>query len=181
MEFVSAPKVFFNWKPLLIKLGILVLVLSIPVILFFFRDQIRQKISSILKSTDVQLKPQIVQQGKVSEIATASDDNLFFASLEYDPNTGLVTQLKTGTFKAESTPLFPNLPQKLSPQEFAYKIEVLSEESEVLQSGWVVTFKKAIQTRKGTFAFGIAVPYRPNTFVKVYLPGNKLIWTGRIT
>lgn len=140
------------------------------------------KLSNLLNNK-FKAEPKIASQGKLTDLINMDAHELFYASLGYDPKTGSVTQLRTSKIKGDFIPLYPRQPQDVSNAAFVYKIEVVSPDREVVQSGWMVTLKKIIQAPHGILNFEVATVYRPNAVVKVYLPtvkGDKLIWTGRM-
>lgn len=163
---------------LIISLFLLFSVL-IPLITFVFKDQIRQKLFPL--DFKFSTTPKVIREGKIDQVVDSVGQDFFFVNLEYDPKNGSVTQRETGKIKGDFAPLYPDQPKDVSQAAFVYKIEVISIEKEILQSGWMVTLKKIIQTTQGTFKFEVATIYRQNAFIKVYLPGDKLIWTGRMT
>lgn len=126
-------------------------------------------------------EPKLIKQGNISELSLEIQDHpkLFYADLEYDPKTGVTTQLTTGTNNGDPPPLLPNKPKTTSSSKFIYKVEVTSG-STILQSGWVTDYMEIIQTPEGKLNFRVTATYYPKAFVKVFLSDNQLIWTGRI-
>lgn len=171
-----------SWKPLIfVALGIFIIVLSLGG--YYYRSKLGINKLFALLNTKTKTQPVIAGKGKVADLATKDLASLFYADLEYNPKTGVVTQLKAGLIKSgqEQSPLSANLPKDLASSNFAYKVEVLSPDSKtILESGWKITFKKVIETPKGTYRFGVVTAYKPNSIIKIYLPGNKLIWTGKV-
>ncbi len=118
--------------------------------------------------------------------ATTTQPNtpqLFYADLEYDQTTHLVTQHRLGKTQG-SVILLPEPPATTSGQ-LVYKIEVVSSQKELLQSGWVSTPKELLSTPNKTLRFKVIALYRPQAFVNIYFPyedgvKNKIIWTGRM-
>lgn len=170
-------------KPLVLILLAILVVGSLSLAGYYYRSKLN--INQILSSAKKGKAPTetIISKGKVSDLIAKDPNALFYADLEYDPKTGVTTQLKTGAMNAgdERFPLSPNLPKDLSSANFVYQIKTLSPDGKsILESGWKITFKKIVETTKGTYRFGVTALYKPGSIIKVYLPGDKLIWTGKI-
>lgn len=170
-----------DWKPFRKPLLIILAIFIIGGLIFggiYFGPQLITRFQKNFKKA--QNQPKITSKGTLSNLAIQDKPRLFYVGLEYNPKTGNTTQLKTKIINSEPSPLFPSLPKTITSAQFVFKVELISDKSEIVQSGWVVTFKKAVETPQGTFRFGVAPPYRPNYIIKIYLPDNKLIWVGRI-
>ena len=162
-------------KFLLIIFLFLIFSISIPLVTFFFRDQIKQKLFPLdLSSSTV---PKITSQGKITNLISADHPRIFYVYLVYNPQTGTTSQLKTGLSEGDPFSL-SSLQPKPSPGNLDYKIEVLSSQKMVLQSGWKTQLKKFSQTKEGEYRLGFGILYKPGLVVRVVWPGNKVIWTG---
>ena len=124
-----------------------------------------------------QTAPKIVSQGKITNLVGSEHPSIFYVYLVYNPQTGTTNQLKTGLSEGDPFPLLPKQPQS-SLENLDYKIEVLSSEKLVLQSGWKTQLKKFSQTKEGEYRLGFGILYKPGLIVRVVWPGNKVIWTG---
>src|SRR5258708_11821136 len=97
----------------------------------------------------------------------------FYADLDINPQNNLVTLLKTGTGNGD----FPDLmkiPPATSSAKLIYKVELLSEQNELLQSGWQYQYKKLILTKKNTYQLRLTSYFRPKAIIKLYVPSNQL-------
>lgn len=174
-----------NW--VFVTLALIMLVLLI--LAFLFETQVKKQISgwsnqlvgkSFSGSSTVLLYKPTQSPARVSE--GKGQANLFSAELDYNPAIGTAAQLRAEK-KQGSTPLplLPQLPKEgISSNILAYKVEVWNLKQEVIFSGWILGFKRIMQTDKGTYKLALTVPYQENSFVKVYLSDNKLIWTGKM-
>lgn len=108
-----------------------------------------------------------------------SHPSLFVAYLDYNPKTQKVTQLSTKKVNADIPGLSTNQPPS-SPDEFVYKVEVISEKNEPLQKGWTSIPKEIASTPDGLLRFRVYVVYHPGALVQASLSDNKVIWTGKI-
>lgn len=168
-----------NRKSYLVILGYFIILIIIPITIYLFKDQIK---ANFFKPKP-QIQPKLIRQTTTTEAAsliyTQSHPSLFYANLEYDPKNGVVTLLNVGKTNGDLPPALPN-PPKDSATRFIYKVEVVSDKNELLETGWFSTPKELITTDKGTFKFTITTSYKPNYHIRVYLPPNKQIWTGVI-
>lgn len=104
---------------------------------------------------------------------------LFSASIEYNPANGHVTQRSIGKGGGDPPLLFSEKPEP-DASRFIYKIEVISEENAVLQSGWYSVHKQRAETANNTIRLDVVTNYFPGAIVRVFLSDNQLIWTGKI-
>lgn len=152
--------------------------ISIPLITFFFRDQIKQKLFPFNLSSST--APKIASQGKLTALISEDHPELFYVDLDYNPENDAVIQRNSGLVNGDPSPLFSNPPKEGKPEKFVYKIEVISESKEVTQSGWFYVYKEIAQTESGRLILKVSVKYQPKSLIRVYLPNNKLIWIGRM-
>lgn len=155
----------------------LFLILSTSILLgtLFFRDQIKQGLYPL--NPNFQTAPKIDSQGKLTSLIGSDHPSIFYVYLVYNPQTGTTNQLKTGLSKGDPFPLSPKQPQ-VSPENLDYKIEVLSSEKMVLQSGWRTQLKKFSETKEGEYRLSFGILYKPGLTVRMIWPGNNIIWTG---
>lgn len=113
------------------------------------------------------------------EQISADHPMLFYANLELDPKTNLITQINVGKGTGDLEYYSPTQPTPAS-QTFIYKVEVVSDKNLLLQSGWNSQPVKLIQTNKGTLQFRVYATYQKDAYVRLYLPDNKLVWTGKM-
>lgn len=113
-------------------------------------------------------------------VVSEGHPSIFYAVLELDPNTNVVTQITSGQASGDLPYLSPEKPQA-NIDNLIYRIEVVSDKNLLLQSGWDQIGKKLVLTPQNTLKFRITTQYQKNAFVKIYLPDGKLIWTGKIT
>lgn len=149
--------------------------ISIPLMAFLFRDQIKQGLYPLNPS--FQTAPKIVSQGKITSLIGSDHPSIFYVYLVYNPQAGTTNQLKIGLSKGDPFPLSSKQPQ-VSSESLDYRIEVLSSEKMVLQSGWKTQLKKFSQTKEGEYRLSFGILYKPGLTVRVIWPGNKVIWTG---
>lgn len=158
-----------NKKLLLTYFSILIL---IP-ISFLLITQLKKP---VIKS---QPKPTTTETTTVTPSVENSHPSLFYADLEYDPKNNSVTQRAFGKINGDIPYLSPD-PPPASSEKLIYKIEVLSDKNELLQTGWSSISKKLISTSKNTLRFRVTTVYQPKAILRVSLPNNKIIWTGKI-
>lgn len=167
-----------NWKPLILILLAVFIIGGLSFTGFYYRSKLNiNNISAPVKRSTTE--PKIIGKGKVSDLAASKDHPAFFyADLEYDPKTDITTQLKTGKMNGDQLFLLPSPPPDTD-TKFIYKVE-LSDQRGIWQTGWGMTYKELGLTPKGTIKFTIVTNYKPGFLAKVYLPNNKLIWSGEI-
>lgn len=128
--------------------------------------------------TRQEVTPKVIKKEDLADVVTQGQSPLFYASLEYDPKTGIATQLKTGKINGDAPYLFPS-PAPESALKFLYKVQVSIEEG-VIQNGWISASKENLSTEKGTFRFRVTTIYKKDAIVKVFLSKDKLVWTGKM-
>lgn len=124
-------------------------------------------------------EPKLIKQGNVADPGSQIQNHpqLFYAYLEYDPKTNLVTQLATARTNGDKPTFLPEQPAASS-NLFIYKIELVSEKNVLLETGWDTKHKSIITTDKNTYKFRVMTSFYPNASIRVYSSDNKLIWTG---
>ena len=127
-----------------------------------------------------QVQPKLIKQTTINELPFDSHPNLFSSVLEYDLEKGTAIQLTTNKLKGDQTVLLLNQPIG-SENDFIYKTEVLSDKNELLQSGWTLISSDIINKNGNKIVFQITCMYISKATIKIYLPDNRLIWTGKIT
>lgn len=159
----------YKWKSFLSILLILLAALGLGFVVYYYQSPIQKSIDS-----------RTFSKGYISDLVLEDYTDLYLAILEYDPKTDLVAQLKTANIKGEVPYLFSNQPME-TPVEFVYKVEVVSSSNnKILLAGWNKVYKEIAQTEQGKISIRILVPIYSQSVVKVYLPNNKLIWTGKM-
>lgn len=104
----------------------------------------------------------------------------FLADIEYNPQTGTVIQRGTSVGRGDPPPFFSERPPE-DPNRISYKVEVVTEENIILQSGWYSDYKQKVQTKENTLRFSAVAGYSPGATIKLYYPTeDKLIWIGKI-
>lgn len=164
-----------NRKTYLVILGYFLILIIIPITFYLFKDPIK---ANFFK-TKVQVQPKLVRETTISQAATENHPKLFYADLEYDPQTGLVTQNALGKTNGDPPPLLPS-PPSITLDNLIYKVEVVSDENVLLRSGWGVIPKEIAQTPQKTLSFRITTLYENQAMVRVILPEKGIIWTGRM-
>lgn len=157
-------------KPILF----VIFVIIIPALLVFLSFKLDVK--EIRRS---QNPPKLIKQGQVADLGPQiiSHPQLFYAYLEYDPKTNLVTQLATARTNGDKPTFLPD--QSVASLDlFIYKVEIISEKNVLLETGWDTKHKSLITTDKNTYRFRVMTSFYPNASVRVYSSDNKLIWTG---
>ncbi|MBI2596583.1 hypothetical protein HYW41_00265 [Candidatus Daviesbacteria bacterium] len=134
-----------------------------------------------LKSAGVttKIQPKLIKQTTINKLATDTHPDLYYVDLEYNPKTNLISQLSTGTTKGDLPPLFPSQPPN-DPNEFIYRLEVVSNKNELLQKGWSTTAKKILQTAKGDLDFRVTTVYAQGAIIRLFYPDGSIAWTGQI-
>ncbi|MEK7521189.1 MAG: hypothetical protein AAB599_00075 [Patescibacteria group bacterium] len=122
-------------------------------------------------------KPKITKSGTTVDLIRQTHGNLFRAELEYDSKTGVVVQLQTGLTNGDTPYFLQNSPQSF-PGDLVYRVEIVSNENELLQTGWKVIPQEILISEGDKTRFVITTVYKPKAMVRVYLPDGKLIWTG---
>lgn len=108
----------------------------------------------------------------------SSYPTVFYVYLEYNPQTGTLTEIDKGQGHSLPTTLTPTQPTP-SDKNFIYKLEVLSSSGKILQSGWHSDSKELWLTNKNTLQFRIDIGYQPKATIKLYLAGQtQPAWTG---
>lgn len=127
--------------------------------------------------------PKLIKQGNIADLpksALATNlSPLFYAELEYNPQSKSVLQHETGKISGELPQLLEFAPAA-SADKLNYKIETLSDQDKLLHLGWVSLIKEARKTQQGTFRFKITTAYQPNAQVKVYIQGVGPVWMAKI-
>lgn len=124
-----------------------------------------------------QIQPKLIKQTSLSRIAAETHPNLYISKLEYNQKQGVTTQLSVSKNNGDM-PHFLSSPST-SPRDFSYKIDVIAADGKVLQSGWDSIDKEiAIQT-DDKIRFRIATLYQKDALVRVSLPPENIIWTGK--
>lgn len=163
-----------NKKTAIFVVSLLLLIILIPLLTYQFKNQINPPLFS--KQT---ITPKLVRETTISEVGSKSHPEIFFADLEYDPQTNLVTQHELGSINGDVSPLYSQQPAT-SNTEFVYQAEIISKENTLLESGWNSVPYEISKTAKNTFRFKVRTAYRLGSIIKIYLPNNQLIWTGKI-
>ncbi|MEK7616491.1 MAG: hypothetical protein AAB414_00360 [Patescibacteria group bacterium] len=160
----------------LLIVGYITLLITIPITFYLFKDQIR---SSFLKPK-VSIQPKLIRETTIAEVAAKSHPSLFYADLEYDPNTEAVALRETSVGRGDPPSLFPDKPPDDN-NRLSFKVEVVSKENIVLQSGWYSDYKQKVKPKEGLLRFSVVTGYEPGAIVKLYYPNeSKLIWLGKI-
>ena len=102
---------------------------------------------------------------------------LFYAEIEYNPETKVSILLANGKTNGDLPLLNPTEPPD-SPTQFIYKIEVISKDDRLMQYGWVSTPKERILTTEGSFRLFILIQYHQESTIQLELPNGQVIWTG---
>ncbi len=133
----------------------------------------------LIKLADIksEVKPKLVRESTVAEISIKNHPQLFYADLEYNPQTHLVTQVNTGEANGDPPTLLTEQPT-IPTDRFLYKIEIISDKNELLLSGWDTQYKTLITTDTGSYKFRVVLEFYPQAIVRLYLPNGQLIWTG---
>lgn len=175
-------------KFFVVVLLILLVIFSSLLLAARYKEQIKSEVAKLEVFWQSQLVPVFLPQEAVKRNEPSATSpkqseesyaNIFYANLEYDPQNGQTTQLEVGKLRGEPPQLSPELP-KLSNDNIAYKIEVVSENGDIVEAGWLLAYKELITTKRGTWLLKIGMPYKPQSFIKVYLENGRLIWTVKM-
>lgn len=161
-------------KSYLIILGYFLVLIAIPAIFYLFQDQIK---TNFFKSK-MQVQPKLIQESTLVQIATESHPEVFYANLEYDPKTGVVTQYGVSKTNGDPPLLLGEKP-KPDPKRFTYKITVLSKDNIGLQSGWYSTPLEIVKTPQNTFRFDAVASYEPEAILQIEID-NKNVWAVKM-
>lgn len=164
-----------NWKPLVFILVGTLTVMGLGLGGFYYRSQINK--TSAPQNIKPKATPKLIEKGKVTDLTKKDFPNLFYADLEYDPQTGLVKQIKTDTVRGDFQGLLPEKPKGNLTDKFIYEVEVISQKKEIILSGWRYDYKEIIQDASGKLQFRVTISYSSGSTVKVLLDG-KPIWIG---
>lgn len=128
-------------------------------------------------------EPKLIKQGNIADLpksALATNlSPLFYAELEYNPQSKSVLQHETGKISGGLSQLLEFAPAA-SADKLNYKIETLSDQDKLLYLGWVSLIKEARKTEQGTFRFRVTTVYQPNAQIKVYVQGVGPVWMAKI-
>ncbi len=113
-----------------------------------------------------------------TNIINDQHSKLFYADLEYDPNSGKVTEIDTGISHGDLDPLSSS--PISSSVMFNYRIEVISETNQLMFSGWSNLFKRVIATPERKYRFSVYCPYYANANISVFTLDNQKIWQSKI-
>ncbi len=118
----------------------------------------------------------------ISPVVSPTQDHpkIYFASLEYDPNSNQTTLIKSGVTNGELPSLSISQPKPNS-NNFIYKVEVKSNQNQVYQSGWESLPIKTIETPDHKYRFQLYTDFKADDFIYLSLPSKKIIWTGKIS
>lgn len=161
-----------NKKIIIFLTATLILAVSIPILTLILRGKL-----PLLQPEKVQ--PKLVKETTVSKVAAELHPELFYAQLEYNPRTQTVTQLVTSKASGD-IPILLATPPASDTNLFIYKIEIVSDKNVLLEAGWDAKYKSIITTGQNTYQFRVITKFYKDAFIRVYLPDNKLIWTGVI-
>lgn len=150
---------------------IIIATLIIPLLIYTFRNQLR----SIIFLPKVE--PKLINQTTTSKAGLEAHPNLFYANLEYNTKTGVVTQLSTARVKGDGPSLLSE-PPATSSALFVVKMEVVSDKNELIQSGWISMFRKVIESKDNILNLKIIASYIEKAIIRISLPSGKIIWTG---
>ena len=151
-------------------IGFIFLLVLIPLIAFVVTPSIKN--NKLIIDRSIQPLNQPLSKTNFS-------NKLFYADLEYNPNTKTVTQLRTGT--TEGTPVIsPSQPLATTSGQFIYKVDVHSKDDKFLEQYWQAIPEKIIKTANNTFKFRITALYEQGAIIRLTLLDNRLIWTGVI-
>lgn len=159
---------------IIIMISLLVLVITMVSGIYAFNN--RRKILSLLPW---QKTPKVIKSGTVDNLVRQTHPNIFQAELEYNSTTDIVTQITTTKINGDIPHFLENQPRAY-PGDFAYKVEVVSDQNELIQTGWKSIPQEILIKRRDNIYLTITTIYQPKAIVRIYLPSGKLIWTGGI-
>lgn len=128
------------------------------------------------KQTKVLTKPKIIKQKSPVEKITEGHGSLFYIDLEYNPKNGAVLPKSVGLTDGETPALSSRPPPNLD-QKFAYKIDLISEDGALLQSGWNSVYKEIVEDARGFYQLKVFVSYKPKTTLIISSVDNQIIYS----
>lgn len=156
----------------------IVLLLLIPIIIYALLYY--SKIDGINFGKQEYTQPMLVKERSVAESITENHPDLFFVDLSYILKNDFATQLGTGKANGDPPIYFLEHP-KPAQNIFIYKVEVVSDNNELIQQGWkAASMLLAKKNAKDKLLFRVTTLYKKNAIIKIYTMDNKLIWTGII-
>ncbi len=159
----------FSKKQKIIIIASTILILAIPLTAY------------LAKQTQI-FKPRAEEVTTLSPPTTETPNDhpdLYYFYLEYNQAINSVTELGSGRTKGDIPFLKPS-PIPASTDEFIYKVELISENNEPLQKGWVSVPRGIIVSQNNQLRFHVYILYKPRAIVQVSLPDGSIIWTGQI-
>lgn len=162
-----------NWKPFVLILQAVLVIGGLSLASFYYRLPIQKSLSKIDK------KPEVISQGKISDLIKKNSPILFYADLEYDPKTGVVKQLKNGQIKTMMPIYYPWKPTNIGTNDFIYRVTAINDKGNLIQYGWMIN-NGLVEFPQEVLSLKVLTVYQPNSLVKIYSKDNKLIWTGKV-
>lgn len=101
---------------------------------------------------------------------------MFFANLDYNSSSKIINQLDIGKVPGDSVKLKNNKPVE-SALELIFYVKVFSGNS-VVRAGWYTVPKNAVKIAENEYVLTITTPNIPVGTINLYLPDNRLVWTG---
>lgn len=125
------------------------------------------------------VQPKSVKETNIAEVAKSTHPQLYFAYLDYDPQTQQVIQLSTGKTNGDIPSLSPEEPEADS-NSFIYRVEQTSPENNLILTGWKIISKETIKSNDNKYVLRVDALYQRGSIIRVYLPNQTIIWTGKI-
>lgn len=173
----------FPGKKIFSFIGLIILIIGVVTSVYLVQNQkiFKSRAAELFGAQEVQ--PQLKQETTLIDIAVEGHPQLFYADLEYDPATGLVTQQAIEKTQGDLEGFYLDPPGSL-PQYFIFKVIVVKDGTTITY-GWDTILEELARTPQNTLEFQVITSYSENSVVYVYLedsPGswNKLIWSGRM-
>lgn len=129
-----------------------------------------------LNKADIQTN--LAKKSNLDKVFQKKHPELYFVDLEYNPKNGLVTQIATGKTSGDPQKLLPS--PLISSRYFTYKVEIISDKNELISSGWVSSVKEILLTNINSIVFRVITPYIVGSTIRLSLPDNKVIWSGKM-
>ena len=150
-------------------LGITILVILIGILGYYLFPKV----------ATIQVQPKLIKQTTIGKLPVESHPNIFIVLLEYNTQTGVVTQLQSSKTNGDTPNYSSTTPQSLA-GDFLYKIEVVDEKGKIVQIGWQLIPYEIIVKNGDDIRFRVITVYQQNATLKLYLQNNQLAWTGKM-
>lgn len=158
----------------ILVIGLILVIASTALALGWYYYSLNQP-----KQIKVLTKPKIIKEKSAVQQLVSGHPQIYYVNLEYSLDTSAITIISKGKMNG-SPPIFLPSPPNQSKEMFIYKVEVISDENEVLHSGWVSEFKSLIEFSPRKYSLVITSTYKPKATIRLLSVKDELIWLGKI-